>query len=183
MYNSKDDIKKEWKRELDECKAFKAEWEKVTFPTKKDGTPFKNMSKNFEGATYKLCRYATYSYEHQLEICTKCNGTYISDEIECYKYLRYWKPDNEQEEKIKDNVINNGKGGVYVFDINDIKKAVKQRINELQEEIGEIEKDIENLDTVYDNFTESYKSALTALKKLQSHHAYDVRQTVIMTTH
>ena len=34
MYHSKDDIKKEWKRELDECKAFKAEWENNTDFTK-----------------------------------------------------------------------------------------------------------------------------------------------------
>ena len=51
-YYSLDGIQTEIKRQIERTKCLIEKWEKVTYPTKKDGAPFKNMSKNFDGATY-----------------------------------------------------------------------------------------------------------------------------------
>mgnify|MGYP000119819414 CR=1 FL=1 len=46
-------IKRDLKDYIEENKARLEAWENVTYLTKKDGTPFKSMSKNFTNATYK----------------------------------------------------------------------------------------------------------------------------------
>ena len=50
---SLDSIKRDLKDYIEENKASLEAWENVTYLTKKDGTPFKSMSKNFTNATYK----------------------------------------------------------------------------------------------------------------------------------
>lgn len=40
-------IKRDLKDYIEENKALLEAWERVTYLTKKDGTPFKSMSKNF----------------------------------------------------------------------------------------------------------------------------------------
>ena len=47
-YYDLDGIQTEIKRQIERTKCLIEKWEKVTYPTKKDGAPFKNMSKNFE---------------------------------------------------------------------------------------------------------------------------------------
>lgn len=44
-------IKRDLKDYIEENKARLEAWENVTYLTKKDGTPFKSMSKNFTNAT------------------------------------------------------------------------------------------------------------------------------------
>lgn len=51
-YYDLDGIQTEIKKQIERTKCLIEKWEKVTYPTKKDGAPFKNMSKNFDGATY-----------------------------------------------------------------------------------------------------------------------------------
>ena len=46
-------IKRDLKDYIEENKALLEAWERVTYLTKKDGTPFKSMSKNFNNAIYK----------------------------------------------------------------------------------------------------------------------------------
>ena len=60
-------FKKEKEYNLARYIAFKTAWEKVTFPTKKDGTPFKNLSKNFNGAKYYIGAYSITDCNYILE--------------------------------------------------------------------------------------------------------------------
>lgn len=46
-------LKRDLKDYIEENKALLEAWERVTYLTKKDGTPFKSMSKNFNNAIYK----------------------------------------------------------------------------------------------------------------------------------
>ena len=49
-YYNLEGIKTELNKRLSYEKSILKAWENVTFPTKKDGTQFKAMSKNFDGA-------------------------------------------------------------------------------------------------------------------------------------
>lgn len=51
MYNA-ESIKVAWENDISRYKTIVKAWESVTFPTKKDGTPFKAMGKNINGAKY-----------------------------------------------------------------------------------------------------------------------------------
>ena len=66
MYYNVDDIKTNMKKDLAKAKAFCAAWQAVTFPTKKDGKPFSNMSKNISGAKYTMEQYAMQDGEYEL---------------------------------------------------------------------------------------------------------------------
>ena len=76
MYRNIEDIEKEMDKRIAETGAFLEAWRNVTFPTKKDGTPFKNMSKNFKGAKFVPNPYAMQAHENTLEIyaCTRNTG-------------------------------------------------------------------------------------------------------------
>jgi hypothetical protein len=70
-----DGIKTALKKEIEEKEAILKAWENVTFPTKKNGEPFVNMSKNINGATYKKADYGlsanNVELKKQLEIADK----------------------------------------------------------------------------------------------------------------
>lgn len=76
---SLDSIKRDLKDYIEENKASLEAWENVTYLTKKDGTPFKSMSKNFTNATYKR-KESFRGYILEEEIKQK-----VSEEIESTK--------------------------------------------------------------------------------------------------
>lgn len=65
-----ENMKKEKERKLARDIALKAAWEKVTFLTKKDGTPFKILSKNFSGAKYYIGAYSITDCNYMLDVDT-----------------------------------------------------------------------------------------------------------------
>lgn len=70
MYRNIEDIEKEMDKRIAETAAFLEAWRNVKFPTKKDGTPFKNMNKNFDGAKYVPISYAMQANENELVVNT-----------------------------------------------------------------------------------------------------------------
>lgn len=74
-------IKRDLKDYIEENKARLEAWENVTYLTKKDGTPFKSMSKNFTNATYK--RKESFR-GYILEVDTKfTKNQYFRNYIDC----------------------------------------------------------------------------------------------------
>lgn len=90
-----ENLKKEKEKELAHYTALKKAWEDVSFPTKKDGTPFKNMAKNFKGAKYYIGAYSITDCNYILKVNAiakyKTSSEYISDELHCSETLRYMK--------------------------------------------------------------------------------------------
>ena len=71
-YYDLEGIKNELKKRIDINQCFLAAWKNVEFCTKKDGTYFKNISKNFENAKYGTKNYCTvYENELTVYVCTK----------------------------------------------------------------------------------------------------------------
>ena len=78
---SLDSIKRDLKDYIEENKASLEAWENVTYLTKKDGTHFKSMSKNFTNATYK--RKESFR-GYILEVDTKfTQNRYFRNYIDC----------------------------------------------------------------------------------------------------
>ena len=145
-----ENLKKEKERDLAKYIAFKAAWENVAFPTKKDGTPFKNLSKNFSGAKYYIGAYSITNCNYMLTvdaIAEYNNGTteYISDDIYCSENLKYIKNVKIKPENIR-------KQGAYVenqylYDFEEIKTVLipkrieyyEKRIKELEDELSQFE--------------------------------------------
>ena len=87
-----DEIKTEIKKDMARNSAFIEAWERVTFPTKKDGKPFAVMSKNISGAKYTLESYAMQPGEYELTVYTHAPACgYIYDTIKAHELIRYMK--------------------------------------------------------------------------------------------
>nr|DAY96493.1 MAG TPA: hypothetical protein [Caudoviricetes sp.] len=163
-YYNLDGIKTELEKRLSYEKSILKAWENVTFPTKKDGTPFKVMSKNFDGAKLYLDNFAWRDYEKRLKvnIFDDLNG-YISEDINCYNQVKYIS-DKSKLEKVsnimpKEPMLEQ----VYVYDLDDIKEEIQKTINRHKENIVSLEKQIDQAEKAYNNFVADYKKAIENL--------------------
>lgn len=163
-YYNLDGIKTELNKRLSYEKSILKAWEDVTFPTKKDGTPFKVMSKNFDSAKLYLDNFAWRDYEKRLKvnIFDDLNG-YISEDINCYNQVKYIS-DKSKLEKVsnimpKEPMLEQ----VYVYDLEDIKEEIQKTINRHKENIVSLEKQIDQAEKAYNDFVADYKKAIENL--------------------
>lgn len=163
-YYNLEGIKTELNKRLSYEKSILQAWENVTFPTKKDGTPFKVMSKNFDGAKLYLDNFACRDYEKRLKVNTfdDLNG-YISEDINCYNQVKYIS-DKSKLEKVsnimpKEPMLEQ----MYVYDLDDIKEEIQKTINRHKENIVSLEKQINQAEKAYNNFVADYKKAIENL--------------------
>ena len=164
--NTINDIKKNLEKEMDNATAFLTAWSAVTFPTKKDGKPFANMSKNINGAKYTLKNYATQPGEYRLTVYTHSNSSgYIHDEISCYELVTYLK----DADKIKKTYNYMPKLSmleqVYKYDLDDIKKAVADRIKYHEKRIQSLSEQLLRVDKAFNDFDAAYGEILNKLQE------------------
>lgn len=132
-------IKRDLKDYIEENKARLEAWENVTYLTKKDGTPFKSMSKNFTNATYK--RKESFR-GYILEVDTKfTKNQYFRNYIDCGN---------------KDNPNT----------LEEIKQKVSKEIESKKRFIKSLEKRLEIIDYAYEEFSKSYDDIRENLKEL-----------------
>lgn len=158
-----DGIKTELAKSLEEAKAKKEAWEKVTFITKKDGKPFSILGKNIVGAKIYTKPYNMQAGENTLKVYSYSNYTYIDDEIDIYTLVKYLKNEKQiaktQNYMPKESYLEQ----VYTFDLDDIKEAVQERIFYFEKRITSLEKQIEKAETVYNAFKTEFSNAMNEL--------------------
>lgn len=144
-YYNLDGIQTEIKGQIERTKCLIEAWKKVTYPTKKDGTPFKIMSKNFDGATYT-------AEENKAELSivgwSKFSG-YERDSIFCHE-IKY----------------ENRKYVTISYDVNQIKGKINDRINDLKHKLVSLENQLKVSEKAYIEFQEVYENMRNQLKKL-----------------
>lgn len=164
-YFNFDGIKTELEKELDRNRAFLAAWKNVSFPVKKDGKPFSVLSKNIDGAKLTACQYAMQAGENELTVYTfSANCGYIHDSIKLYELVRYLKDESmiakTENYMPKQSYLEQ----VYKFDLDDIKNAVKARIEYLEEYISDLENQLSASLRVLENFRAAYDAAIKTLE-------------------
>ena len=141
------------------------------------------MSKNFKDATLYNDITAWHDYEKKLKvnIFDELNG-YISEDIYCYKCLKYIKDDSKLEKVSnimpKEPMLEQ----IYVYDLDDIKEAIEKTIERHKVNIVSLQKQINQADETYNEFLSAYKNAMDKLKDLcgcdDNSLYYAVRDTV-----
>ncbi len=159
-------------------------WQSVTFPTKKNGEPFAILSKNIEGAKIITDSYNLKGVEDTLQVFgNRADGRYIPSDfwacslnlyasIESDKYgTRYMSErDLAIYQKSKQKPQNVRKRGewvkdAYIFDLEDIKEAVAQRIADIKDRIEERTEQIANCEAVFKEFSARIEAFQTDLEK------------------
>lgn len=178
----KQDIINELNKDIEIKKELLKAWQQVKFITKKDGTPFKSIQKNIVGASYRQKQYFDRNYEKELYICIDTKYGYQYNSFDCYKSV------DSLTEKQKTKIQNYQEKLLYLtqyykFDIEDIKDAVKERINYLENNIKEKERALQKINNAYDNFYNNYIKAIEQLEKDISNKyiRYDIKKDVVKT--
>lgn len=172
----------ELKTKKEDLQAILEAWEAVTFPTKKNGAPYAVLSKNINGAHITTESYNIKGVEDDLEVyasrgCKIVHGYYES-KISLYHSLEplskneRWLSDTDKEMRAKatakpQNVFKRGYciKDAYVFDLEDIKEAIKERIEYIKERITQTDWDIKNAEAIYNKFA---TAATELFKELES---------------
>ena len=164
-YYNLDGIKTKLKKDISREKSLLAAWEEVTFPTKKDGSQFANFSKNIAGAKYYEEEYSMQAGEMELTVYThdSMNG-YIHDSIICYELVKYLKDENKLSKTANYMPKQICLEQVYKYDLEDIKEAIKNRIEYLKNRIDCLNKQMEIVDDCYNDFRRRYSEAIKTLK-------------------
>ena len=166
-YYNLDGIITALEKELRKTEAYIEACEKVTFPTKKDGTPFKQISKNIKGATYAASYYSINPQSRDLTVHTgHLEGIgYTYDSIPCSEVIRYMKDKNKlaKTENYAEKISYLEQ--LYIYDLDDIKEAIKNKIIRLQHEKESLKKQIVNVEHIYKQFKTEYGNAEHKLKE------------------
>ena len=151
-------------KEIDREESIVAAWEGVSFPTKKDGKPFAQMGKNISGARYSLESYAMQPGEYELSVTgwSKKQG-YVSDTIKAHSLVKYLKSDAMRAKTGNYMPKQSYLEQVYKFDLDDIKTAVRDRIERGRETVAALKKSLERAEGAYKAFADAYTSALKQL--------------------
>jgi|LSQX01.2.fsa_nt_gb hypothetical protein len=153
-------------KELREATEFKKLWENVTFPTKKDGTPFANMAKNFEGAIYRKKEYGRQLHEYELRVSAHVEGSgYISDSFDVFALVDHLTNENmlakTENYQPKQPLFKQ----VYKYDLDDIKQAILDRIDYLDKRIVSLTSQIEIAPSAFATFRQDYGDAVARLEE------------------
>ena len=124
------------------------------------------MSKNFKNATYKNKQYAFQSYENELEVWGRDEYKgYVGDRIDCYELAKYVEDEGMIAKTENFMPKQSFLEQIYVYDIEDIKAAIKKRIEYLENYVKELEEQIAEARTIYNNFKNTYTEAMQSLEK------------------
>ena len=156
-------IKTEMQKRIDEEEALLEAWKEVTFPVKKDGTPFKAIQKNIKGAKYCKETYTLQPGEYELKVYiqSKLSG-WVKDSISCYNQVE--RLDEKKKAKTENYMPKQTcLKQIYTYDLEDIKEEVAKRIKCLEWEITLLKEQFEKVDELYNDFSKAYHGALKQL--------------------
>lgn len=142
-YKNLEDIKKEFNKRIEEQKTLLEAWEKVERATKKDGSNFVALAKNFKNATIKNNEYVLRpSKKIHVYGITK-NNKYVDDSIETNELVKYAKRHIDADRILKESYLEPWyeKTVDEIFeDIEERKETLRKNIKNFEEEIKISEK-------------------------------------------
>lgn len=160
-----DGIKTEIRKQIKIEKAKLEAWKKVTFPTKKDGSSFKIMSKNISGARIFHEEYALQPNENVLRVGFNVNEYgWHTDEIKLYELIKYMKDEAKKAKTINYGPEMRMLERIYIYDLDDIKEAVSKHIARIENAIATLKAELEASDTAYNAFKNAFGKAIKELE-------------------
>lgn len=160
-HNNSDSIKQELRNTIYSKTQALEMWQNVTYPTKKDGTPFANLSKNFEGAKI--------SGGDMPELQA---GVYMQGVYEWDKSIRVYVIAQVITDDIKRDILQlgyDGKPYKYWLTLDEIKKAVEDKIEQLKADIKEYQHYLAICDEAFTTYRKAVEEADKRLAEMTGH--------------
>lgn len=156
-----DNAKTEIMKTIDYYETLINAWKNVKRKTKKDGSSFAALAKNFENASVHDSSYSLRPCK-EISVCgfSKYQG-WITDKIETTDVVQYSIHNPAPERIIKETFLN-----PYFFKtVDEIFIDIENRIKKYQEWKQKAETDLEKIETVLIPFVENVKTELEKLKE------------------
>lgn len=160
-YRNLKDIQNELNKRIRENEAKLELWNNVEFLTKKDGTAFKVMSKNFKNANYTTEPYHMRDCENILRVHGRINNAYYDDEIRCYGAAKNLKG---AKEKVQNIFKHPYMEDLYKYDLDDIKEAIEERKQYLINDIKSLEEQLSQAEEIYNNVMKLHNQTMEYLR-------------------
>ena len=160
-HNTSDSIKKELQETIYSKTQALEMWQNVKYPTKKDGTPFANLSKNFEGAKI--------SGGDMPELQA---GEYMRGVNEWDKSIRVYVYAQDITDDTKRDILQlgyNGQPYKYWLTLDEIKKAVEDKIEQLKADIKEYQHYLAICDKAFATYRKAVEEADKKLAEMTGH--------------
>lgn len=150
-------VKENLKKRIDNYTARIEMWEGVKRVYKKDGTPFKVLSKNFTGARFEDS--SKYDPRPELHVFGRIGSRYESETLNAWGYVDEHKFNPEGREI-------NGGGCVrewFVLTPDEIEQEVAERIAQLKGYRADLEKQLADADDIFTTFSEAIEKAFAEM--------------------
>ena len=145
MEKNLEQIKKDLQNSIEECKAKIAAWENVKRVTKKDGTNFSTLSKNFENAKIEVVNYSVRS-EKQIKVYGRTeSGNFFEDYFSIIPCVNNVKFEVAPERQIKESFLT----PYFHMTVDEIEETIKSRIATYKEYIENYEEQLRIADHFY----------------------------------
>lgn len=169
-HNNSDSIKKELQETIYSKTQALEMWQNVKYITKKDGTPFANLSKNFEGAKISGGDMP----ELQVgEYMRGVNDSYLTKTESMWdKSIRVYVYAQDITDDTKRDILQlayNGQPYKYWLTLDEIKKAVVDKIEQLKTDIKEYQHYLAICDEAFATYRKAIEEADKKLAEMTGH--------------
>ena len=135
-------------------------WRKVERVKKKDGSDFSVLSKNFKNARI-VPASASIRTNYEIQVSDYINGAYISDYFELYPCVKYYKGgDISPDRIIKEPCCE----PYFAMTLDEISDEINRTIELYTGRIKALEKQINDAEKVFSEFSDAIDNALKTLK-------------------
>ena len=168
IYYSTEELVKGIEKELARNTAILNAWKAVTYPTKKDGTPFNTLSKNIAGARIYRPGHCLLSGQNVVEVCLNVPGQgWITDDVYAYAMVEDLKDTDPRKAKTQNFMTKESPWlkQVYQYDVDDIKQAIQVKIEYLEMTISDKKKQIKAAKKAFETFKKDYETIRARLEK------------------